>query len=105
MLSKVIRILSLVTILVATSAFVPSSLASDISDTKGFRKGVTVAGIREHQATFQSFADANGGNRLATFAGHDASAQYVYDQAAAAGYDVHFQEFTFQLVSDRTPPG
>ena len=104
MLRKTIRVLTLVTMIVANFAIAPGALADDISETKGFRKAVTLAGIREHQAAFQSFANANGGNRLATFGGHDASAQYVYDRAAAAGYDVHFQEFSFQLVSDRTPP-
>jgi len=104
MFSKPVRILLMLTIIMATFAYAPNAMADDITDTKGFRKGVTLAGIREHQAAFQSFANANGGNRLATFAGHDASAQYVYDRAVAAGYDVHFQEFTFLLVSDRTPP-
>src|SRR5512147_2641617 len=81
---------------------VPFVAAGDPENTQGFRKGVTLAGIREHQAAFQSFANANGGNRLASTAGHDASAQYVYDRAVAAGYNVHFQEFEFLLVSDRT---
>jgi len=88
--------------LVAVSA--PIALGDDISESRGFRKAVTLAGIREHQAAFQGFADANGGNRLASTGGHDASAQYVYDKAQAAGYNVSFQEFEFQLVSDVTPP-
>ena len=98
----------------ATLAFVGSSLIapvasganpiSEIEQTKGFRKGVTVAGIREHQAAFQSFADDNGGNRPSGLGGYDASAQYVYDRATAAGYDVSFQEFTFTFVGDATPP-
>ena len=41
-----------------------ASAADDFNQTKGFRKQVTLAGIREHQAAFQSFADANGGNRV-----------------------------------------
>jgi len=104
MLSKSIRILSLVTIIIASFAYAPSTLADDISETKGFRKAVTLAGIREHQAAFQSFADANDSTRLASTPGHDASAQYVYDKMVAAGYNVSFQEFEFQLVSDVTPP-
>ena len=84
---------------------VPAASADDISRTRGFRKSVTLDGIREHQAAFQSFADASDGkNRLSGTSGFDASAQYVYDRMAAAGYDVSFQEFTFLLVSDRTPP-
>ena len=61
---------------------------------------VTVEGIREHLSAFQSIADANGGNRFAGLPGHDASAQYVYDRARAAGYTVRFQEFTYTASED-----
>jgi Zn-dependent M28 family amino/carboxypeptidase len=92
-------------LLAALVAVAAGGAATDpIQASQGLRKAVTLAGIREHQAAFQSFANANGGNRLASFAGHDTSAQYVYDSMAAAGYNVHFQEFSFLLVSDRTPP-
>ena len=105
MFSKTIRILTILTIIAATFAYIPAVGADDITDTKGFRKAVTVAGIREHQAAFQSFADANGGNRVAGgTGGFDDSAQYVYDRMAAAGYNVSFQEFDFLFVGDRTPP-
>jgi Zn-dependent M28 family amino/carboxypeptidase len=75
-----------------------------IAQSLGFRKAVKVENIRAHQAALQAIGTANGGNRLASTAGHDQSAQYVYDQLVAAGYSPHFQEFTFLLVSDRTPP-
>ncbi len=104
MFSKPVRILLMLTIIMATFAYAPTALADDITDTKGFRKGVTLAGVRQHQAAFQAIADANDGTRLASTGGHDDSAQYVYDKMVAAGYDVHFQEFEFQLVSDVTPP-
>lgn len=104
MFSKPVRILLMLTIIMATFAYAPSAMADDISDTKGFRKAVTLAGIREHQAALQAIADANNDTRLASTGGHDDSAQYVYDKMVAAGYDVHFQEFEFQLVSDVTPP-
>ncbi len=79
--------------------------AKDISESKGFRKAVTVAGIREHQLALQGFADAFGGNRVSGGAGgYDASAQYVYDTMTAAGYNVSFQEFIFPYNADRTPP-
>ena len=61
---------------------------------------VTVAGIHEHLDAFQAHADANGGIRFAGLPGHDASAQYVYDRAAAAGYDVRFQEFEYDAAED-----
>jgi Zn-dependent M28 family amino/carboxypeptidase len=63
-------------------------------------QAVTVAGIHEHLDAFQAQADANGGNRFAGLPGHDASAQYVYDRARAAGYDVHFQEFSYDAAED-----
>ena len=63
-------------------------------------QAVTVAGIREHLDAFQAQADANGANRFAGLAGHDASARYVYDRARAAGYDVRFQEFAYDAAED-----
>jgi hypothetical protein len=56
----------------------------DVPATQGFRKAVTLAGIREHQAAWQAIADANGGNRAAGTSGYDASAEYVAKQMAAA---------------------
>src|SRR5687768_102792 len=78
--------------------------ADDIQETQGFRKHVTLAGIREHQAAFQDFSDENGGNRVAGSPGYDASAQYVYDRMVAAGYNVSFQEFTFNFNGDASAP-
>lgn len=95
---------SLLLMLLALSLIAPAALADEINSTKGFRKAVTLAGIREHQLALQNIANANNGTRLASTPGHDASAQYVYNKAAAAGYNVSFQEFQFLLVSDRTPP-
>lgn len=82
----------------------PEIITVNASETKGFRKAVTLQGIREHQAALQSIADANNSTRVSGTAGHDASAQYVYDRAAAAGYDVSVQEVTFEFAGDRTPP-
>jgi len=85
-------------------SLVPAASADDIANTQGFRKAVKVEAIRQHQAMLQTIANANHGTRLAATPGHDASAQYVYNQAAAAGYNVRFQEFEILLVADRTPP-
>ena len=79
-------------------------LADDIKETQGFRKHVTLAGIREHQAALQSISDDNGGNRVAGSAGYNASAQYIYDRMVAAGYNVSFQEFTFNFDGDASAP-
>jgi Zn-dependent M28 family amino/carboxypeptidase len=104
MFSKVVRLFSALAVLALTLAYAPSAAADDIHETQGFRKAVTLAGIREHQAAFQEIANANDGTRLAGTEGYDDSAQYVFDKMVAAGYNVSFQEFEFQLVSDVTPP-
>jgi Zn-dependent M28 family amino/carboxypeptidase len=74
--------------------------APNNNNSQKLTAAVTVDGIREHLNAFQSIANANGGNRFAGLPGHDASAQYVYDRAQAAGYDVHFQEFEYTAAED-----
>ena len=59
---------------------------------------VTLDGVREHQAAFQSIADANGGARAAGTPGYDASLQYVVDRMTAAGYQVTLNAFPFVYV-------
>jgi Zn-dependent M28 family amino/carboxypeptidase len=83
---------------------VPPAGAADVSESRGFRKAVTLAGIREHQAALQAIADANGGTRLSGTPGYDASVDYVQDRLEDAGYAVTIQPFNYQLVSDVTPP-
>lgn len=83
-----------------TSKKDPSSLTL----TQGYRKAVTLAGVREHQAALQAASDANGGNRVAGSPGYDASSAYVVEKAQAAGLDVHLHHFTFTFNEDRTPP-
>ena len=72
-----------------------SASADPIDESRGFRKAVTVAGIREHQLALQQIADANGGNRAAGTAGYDASVDYIVERAQAAGYEVSLDEFTY----------
>jgi Zn-dependent M28 family amino/carboxypeptidase len=72
-----------------------SASADPISESQGFRRAVTVAGIREHQLALQQIADANGGTRAAGTAGYDASVDYVVERAQAAGYDVSLDQFTY----------
>ena len=79
----------------ATAGAAPKNTSVD-----NLTSAVTVAGIQEHLNAFQAHADANGGNRYAGLPGHDASAQYVYDRAEAAGYDVRFQEFEYTTGQD-----
>ena len=101
--SRTARIAVLAIGVVLLAALVPAALADDIAESKGFRKAVTVAGIREHQTAFQAHADANGGNRVAGSAGYEASANYVVARMTAAGYVVSSQTFSFVFNADRHP--
>ncbi|WP_219414736.1 M20/M25/M40 family metallo-hydrolase [Pseudonocardia nigra] len=56
---------------------------------------VTLEGVREHLEAFQGIADAHGDTRASGTPGYDASADYVAEQAAAAGLEVSRQEFEF----------
>ena len=103
MISKTIRILIVLMMFVGAFAYAPAVGADDIQETQGFRKAVTLAGIREHQAAFQSIANANNGTRSSGTPGFDASAQYVFDKLAAAGYNPSFQEFTFAFCQEFPP--
>ncbi len=90
--------------LLGAVALSPIASAADIAESKGFRKAVTVAGIREHQAAFQAISDANGGNRVAGSVAYDASVDYVVGRMEAAGYDVSLFPFDFLYNADATPP-
>jgi Zn-dependent M28 family amino/carboxypeptidase len=82
-----------------------STSAKPISESQGFRKAVTVAGIREHQLALQQIANANGGTRAVGTPGYDASVDYIVGRAEAAGYEVSLDEFTYvEEFSEGSPP-
>jgi Zn-dependent M28 family amino/carboxypeptidase len=87
----------------ASLALVPAASAIDRVDSKKLRKGVTVAGIMEHQREFQRIANANDGNRAATTTGYDASVAYVQQRLEAAGYDVKLEPFEFAQWEQNGP--
>jgi Zn-dependent M28 family amino/carboxypeptidase len=60
---------------------------------------VTLEGVRAHQATLQSIANANGGIRAAGTPGYEASVEYVAAQLGAAGYNVTLNAFPFTYVA------
>ena len=62
---------------IGAGTLAPAASADDIHSTQGFRRAVTLDGVREHQAALQSFADLNGGHRAASSPGYEASADYV----------------------------
>jgi Zn-dependent M28 family amino/carboxypeptidase len=99
-----VALLLLAAVSLALVAPAAANETSDVESTKGFRKSVTLAGIREHQAALQQIADANGGNRLSGTGGFDDSVEYVVDRLEAAGYQPVVETFDYLLVSDKTPP-
>ena len=58
-------------------AVVSASPAAVGTDTSALRSAVTVDAVMAHAEEFQAIADANGGTRVATSPGYDASAAYV----------------------------
>jgi Zn-dependent M28 family amino/carboxypeptidase len=73
------------------------------SSSKKLRKGVTLAGILEHETAFQRIAIANDGNRAATTDGYKASVDYVKGKLEAAGYDVTLDGFDFPIWTKNGP--
>ena len=63
---------------------------------------VTVEGMREHLAAFQTIADENGGTRAVGTAGYDASVAYVVDRLEEAGYEAELNGFEFTFVPPET---
>ncbi|HWC25244.1 MAG TPA: M20/M25/M40 family metallo-hydrolase [Solirubrobacteraceae bacterium] len=90
--------------LAAAAVAAPAAGADEIHESQGLRKALTVEGVREHQAAFQTHTDLNGGNRTGGSPGFEASAAYVKGRAQAAGYAVSDHFFDFLYNADRTPP-
>jgi Zn-dependent M28 family amino/carboxypeptidase len=106
MLSKTVRVLTILTIIAATFAYAPAAIAGSMAEPAACRNRtnnthakllecVTLEGVREHQAAFQAIADANGGTRAAGTPGYDESVEYVVERLTAAGYIVTLDEFPF----------
>ena len=75
----------------------PAVSDSNNNNSRKLRNAVTVEGIMEHLEAFQSFADADTGNRLSGTSGYGSTVEYVAARAEAAGLDVTIQEFEYQL--------
>ncbi|WP_020389637.1 M20/M25/M40 family metallo-hydrolase [Kribbella catacumbae] len=81
----------------AASAAVPT-------DTSGLRNAVSAEGALKHAQVFQDIADANGDTRASGTPGYDASADYVADALADAGYLVRRQTFAYELFIETADP-
>ena len=80
------------------------SPTSAFAVTQGFRKAVTVDGIRTHLTAFSTIANQYGGIRASFDATHTAAAEYVVARLAAAGFTATVQTFQFDYGGDLTPP-
>jgi Zn-dependent M28 family amino/carboxypeptidase len=69
-------------------------------DSTALREAVTVDGIRAHQQVLQSIADDADNTRASGTAGYDASADYVEQELAAAGYLITVQPFSFPFFQE-----
>jgi Zn-dependent M28 family amino/carboxypeptidase len=64
---------------------------------------VTVNGVNRQLIALQRIADQNAGIRAAGTPGHDASATYVHDTLARAGWNVTYQDFQIPFFRVLTP--
>jgi Zn-dependent M28 family amino/carboxypeptidase len=71
---------------------------AEITGSAQLQQDVTLAGVMKHLRDFQAIADANGGNRFAGSPGHNASSQHVYELLDQAGYDVSYQNFSYNIA-------
>ncbi len=95
---------ALLAAVLAGLAFVTAAYADpNNNNSEKLRKAVTLQGVRAHQAALQSIANANGGNRFAGLAGHNASVQYVVNTLAAAGYTPALQSFDYLAFTEQGP--
>jgi aminopeptidase Y len=110
MISKIVRVLIILTLFLGTLAYAPAAMAGPAScDTRvnnthaKLLECVTLEGVREHQAAFQAIADANGDTRVSGSPGYDLSVEYVADQLTSYGYNVTVQDFQFQTFVSLSP--
>ena len=109
MISKAIRLLSVIAILAVSLVYVPTAQAGpkacDNRTNDTFEKlteCVTLSGVREHQAALQDIADDNNGTRASGTPGYEESVDYVVARMTAAGYNVTLNSFPFVFVPPPT---
>jgi Zn-dependent M28 family amino/carboxypeptidase len=100
------RRLTTLAVAVATALATVGGVASAATptDTSTLRGAVSADGILKHAQVFQDIADANGDTRASGTPGYDASADYVADALADAGYQVRRQKFTYEQFIETAAP-
>ena len=86
----------------ATATVASASATEQRSDE--LQDAVTVQKVLRHLDNFAGIAQDNDGNRASGTPGYDASARYVYNRLARAGYDVKYQYLDFLSFSELSPP-
>lgn len=82
----------------------PAACGTRVNNTHALlAECITVAGVREHQASLQRVADAHHGTRVSGSPGYDASVDYVVQRLRAAGYTPDVRPFTFTTFVSLTP--
>jgi len=64
----------------------------------------TTAGLARHLKMWQTIADDNNHNRSTGTSGHEASAEYVFNQLSAAGYQPRYQNFIASVFNELSDP-
>ncbi len=92
-----------VLLLVASGASAAAPSRARVSAS--LRAQVSVAGMRPHLLALERIADANGGTRSSGTPGYEASARYVRDQLARAGYRARLAPFPFTSYREELERG
>ena len=103
-LSTTLALVAVGGISATTAAAAPASCDTRVNNTTAkLLECVDLAAVREHQAAFQTIADANGGTRVSGSPGYDRSVDYVVDRLTAAGWNTTVQPFQFQTFISLSP--
>ena len=101
------RVATVLALAVAGSVVLTAAPASAAPNTERLgtklAREVTVDGVNRHLIAFQRIADQNEGTRASGLPGFEASASYVHDKLAAAGWNVSYQEFDFPFFRELAP--
>lgn len=65
----------------------PAHASLNPTPARELAAAVSTDNVMKHLKAFESIADANDGNRAAGTSGYEASARYLEDQLARAGYE------------------
>ena len=82
---------------------VPSVSAAPFDRSQELRRAVTTEGVFDHLEKFQRIANANDDTRASGTPGYNASANYVKNKLANAGYEVSVQKFDYVAYEELEP--